>query len=135
MPTILSKGYKIPSNGERDWWQTLADDITRVNNHNHDGANSEKITASNVTKIETTILPSDWIAVGDGTFKQTKTLPALIFFPQVSVRVHVVKEVITGGVPANVAQEEIIGCVSVETTTQYSIYVNDNTLTLKVVYA
>jgi hypothetical protein len=64
---ILSNGYKLPETGDFGdvWFPALEDNITRVNSHNHDGNNSEKLSSTNVASFVQTILSGDFVPSGD----------------------------------------------------------------------
>lgn len=127
MPIILSKGYKLPQNGERGWWQVLIENWTRVNSHKHDGNDSEKILTSNLDKLETTVDSANWVAATDGLHTQRITLPGGVTFPKVAIKVYTMSG-------ANVV-EEIQPKITRFSNTQFDIFVNDNSLSLKVIYA
>lgn len=73
----LSNGYKLPQDGDLGdvWFDALEDNITRVNDHSHNGADSEKLTADAVLAYTDTIANGDFTLDVD-VYKVTKTLPA-----------------------------------------------------------
>ncbi len=57
MSTTLSNGYKLPENGDlgSSWFPDLEFDIQRLNDHSHNGIDSNKLTASSISLITETI--------------------------------------------------------------------------------
>lgn len=128
MPTLTSKGYKLPQNGERgSWWQNLLDNWIRMDGHKHDGLDSQLLDARNITKTTQDILAAGWIDVGDGTYEQEVTLPTNITFTKISPTF-----IVNGG-----SEDGATVMVSLKkfSATSYKVQVNDNTLSLKVIYA
>lgn len=64
---VLSNGYKLPETGDFGdvWFPALEDNITRVNSHNHDGSNSEKLSSINIASVVQTVLAGTFSASGD----------------------------------------------------------------------
>lgn len=64
---ILSNGYKLPETGDFGdvWFPALEDNIQRVNDHNHDGNNSEKIPSTSMEATVQSVLSGDFGASGD----------------------------------------------------------------------
>lgn len=79
---VLSNGYKLPETGDFGdvWFPALEDNITRVNSHNHDGSNSEKLTSANIAAVRQTVLSADFIDQGNGEFRATVAMPAGVLF-------------------------------------------------------
>lgn len=127
MATTLSKGYKLPVKGERNWWGTLTDNWTRMNGHSHDGLDSALVLSSNISKVTSDISSASWGSATDGIYTQRITFPTGITFPKVAIRVYAT----TGGV----VTDEVFPKIVRFSDTQFDISVNDNSLDLKVVYA
>lgn len=127
MAENLPKGYKKPTNGDRDWWGILVANWTRIASHNHDGLNSEKLNSASIEKMVSDVEAVNWTVVGDGTFKQTLNLPTGISYPKVNPIFYV-----NGGPNDGV---QAFPKVKKLTATQLEVFVNDNSLALKVVYA
>lgn len=121
----LSYGYVKPETGDRGtvFWPALEDNIQQINDHNHDGLNSAKLLSSAVTAVTQTVLAASWSAQGGGTYKQTVTMPAGMAYDDYGI---VVKLSVLGHV--------IYPTIEKVTATTYDIYINDNTLALKVLY-
>ena len=125
MSTTLSNGYKKPTAGDTDFWTQLEDNITRVNDHTHDGTDGEKLLAKDITKSTTTILAASWSAdAGGSTFTNSVTMPTGHLFDNAVIMVVDTDngDVIHPGIDKTGASA-------------FTITVNDNTLNLKVIYA
>jgi hypothetical protein len=130
MPTTLSKGYKVPSTGERGtWWTNLTDNWTRVNSHVHDNSDSARVECKNLTHGSNTILAASWAATTGqaGTYEQTITVPSGYDVATVTMSFYVN----SGSESGNM----IFPTITKVTATTYKIYINDNSLDLKVLYA
>lgn len=57
MSTVLSNGYRLPENGDlgSSWFPDLAFDIQRLNDHTHNGIDSNKLTPTSTTLITETL--------------------------------------------------------------------------------
>lgn len=129
MSTTLSKGYKNPDTGDRgsSWFPDLNFNISRINAHSHDGSDSEQIAASNLTKSSATILAASWGSdLGGSTYQQTITLPAGYDMDDVQM-----KFIISGGTYDGT---EVFPEVVKQSSTTYTVEINDNTQTLVVLY-
>lgn len=86
---VLSNGYKLPETGDFGdvWFPSLEDNITRVNSHNHDGTNSEKLTSANISAVYQTELSASFIDQGGGVFRATVNTPAGVLFDDTMVMV------------------------------------------------
>jgi len=80
---ILSFGFKKPQSGDRGsiWFPALEFDIQRLNDHTHDGINSNKIPSSSVTVISQ-IIPVSWTLNGTANYDQTVTMPSGFTFDE-----------------------------------------------------
>jgi len=133
MATTLSYGYKLPVTGEKGatFFPALEDNITRVNSHTHDGANSPLIspsafsTTAVLANFKSTIAAGSWAAVSGhtGLYKQTVNVPAAV----TEVNNYTVYVYTSTGARLNLTIERV-------SATSYDIYINDNTLTLTAVY-
>jgi hypothetical protein len=94
----LSKGYKLPETGDfgNEWFPALEDNITRLNAHNHDGTNSEKLNSSAITAQTTTVLAAAFSSVGTDLYRASVTLPTgmLVATTSIVVRDPATKETI-----------------------------------------
>lgn len=127
----LSYGYKKPETGDRGsiFWPALEFDIQRLNDHNHDGANSQKLVASSVQGIADTIAAAGWVAVAGqpGTFSQDITMPPNTLFDDYGFDFRIT----TAG--PDVGKQIHLTVVKLAAA-QYRIFGNDSSLALRVLY-
>lgn len=122
---VLSFGYKKPQTGDKGsiFFPALEFNIQRLNDHNHDGSNSNKLPASSIVGVNQTVLAAGWTDIGDGNFEQTITVPAGIdldsHYPEIA-------EANTGDV--------LFLSINKLSTTQFKVTANDDTLDLLVSY-
>lgn len=126
MPTTLSNGVRVPSDGDRDWYEIIEEALAILNNHTHDGDDSEQLPSSIISKATQDVLAANWVSQGEGTYKQTLTLPTNYTWNDMQVRFY-----INGG--AQDGNEVLLSVKKVSATT-FDIFINDNTLALKAVY-
>ena len=121
----LSYGYKLPQSGDKGspLFTALENNITRLNDHSHNGTNSTLLTAQSITGVQGTILAAGWAAYGGpvGHYRQAVTLPAGFDFDKVGISIR------SSGNYVYATIEKI-------SATQYYIYSIDNTLTLTALY-
>ena len=130
MSTTLSKGYVIPATGERGtWWTDYNNNFTRVNGHTHDNSDSARIDAKNLAHGTSTIANASWAATAGqaGTYEQTITVPSGYDMATVTMAVYVNSGAEVGSL--------IFPTITRQSSTTYKIFINDNTLDLKVIYA
>lgn len=125
MSTVTSKGYRKPSTGDRGTWFTdLEFNIDRVDAHNHNGTNSEKILTRDLTATTSTILNTDWGSdLGFSTYQATVTFPTGVVFENHSITFI-----------DNNTGDQVFPTVTKASATTMNVQVNDNTLELKVIY-
>lgn len=128
---VLSFGYKQPETGDRGsvWFPALNFDVQRLNDHNHDGTNSTKLTGAAITGLTgPTILAAGWVAVAGqaGTYSQDVNMPAGTLYDD-----YVPTFRIFGGGSAG---KLLALTVNKLAGAQYRIFINDNTLDLSVLY-
>ena len=124
MATTLSKGYKLPSTGERAFFDELEDNIELMNSHSHNGTDGELIQVKYLQKSTATILAADWTATTgqSGTYEQTVNLPSGYLMDSTEI-----KFMDGSGHPLFLSVEKV-------DSTSYKVFINDNTLTLTAVY-
>lgn len=120
MSVTLSNGYKQPETGDRGntFFPDLEDNIQRVNDHTHNGTNSEKLTAQSIEVSTFTINPGDWSLHTNGLYRSLVTLTGLEFDEKII-------QLVSGN---NI----IYGDVEKVTVNTMYVYVNDNSLTVTV---
>jgi len=121
----LTYGYKKPETNDLGpvVFPALEDNIDRLNSHNHDGSNSSKIPTSSLTHATQSIPAGSWALVAGGLYKQTVTLAASLNFDNLSLQFR-----LSSG-------DLVYPTVVRVSTSQYDIYLNDNTETLTAVYS
>jgi hypothetical protein len=121
----LSNGYKKPQTNDKGstLFTALEFDIQRLNDHNHDGSNSNKLDATSITTVAATILAANWVAFGPtGHYRQQVTLPAGLDFDQISISMR------------TSAGAYIYATIEKVSATQYYVYTTDNTLDFMAAY-
>ena len=75
----LSNGYKLPEDGDLGdvWFDALEDNIQRLNDHSHNGVDSEKLDTSSIEALSSTLSVGDFSIVGD-EYRASVTLPSLM---------------------------------------------------------
>lgn len=123
MATTLSNGYIKPDTGDRGnvFFPALESNIERVNDHNHDGANSEKLTASSIEAILDTINPGDWVLQASGLYRALVSMSGSLEFD-------------TKGIQLRANNKPIYADMEKVTNNSFYVFVNDNTLTITVLY-
>lgn len=126
MSTTLSKGYKKPDTGDRgsSFFPDLEDNITRINAHEHDGADGEKVKSKNLASTTSTIASANWGAdSGGSTYSTTVTLPTGVTYEN-----HVLSFI------DDATGDRIFPTVTKASSTTMTVTVNDNNLDLTIVY-
>lgn len=74
----LTNGFKLPETGDFGdvWFPALEDNINQINDHTHNGTDSEKIASTGVEAQKVTILSGAFANQGDGYWRATVTFPA-----------------------------------------------------------
>jgi hypothetical protein len=126
MSTTLSNGYKKPSVGDRNWYDDIEENIQRINDHTHDGVDSEVLPITSISKVTQSVLAASWSSQGEGTYKQTLTLPTDYTFNNAQIKFYVDGGTYDGQV--------VLLSVRKVSATTFDVYINDNTMALKAVY-
>lgn len=126
MSSVLSYGYKLPSTGDRGatFFPDLEDDITQLNDHDHNGTNSALLTISAIAITTQAIASGSWAATSGGTYKQTVTLPGSLTYDAISMEFR-----LTTG------KHIIFPTIEKVSSTSYDIYINDNTQGVTAIYS
>jgi hypothetical protein len=121
----LSHGFKKPETGDKGavFFPALEDDIQQMNDHNHNGTNSEKLFSSAVVVVRQAVLSAAWGSVGGGTYSQVVTMPAGMNYDDYHV---MFKDTASG--------DQLFPTVRKTSATTYTVFVNDNSLNLTAVY-
>ena len=78
---VLSNGYKLPEDGDFGdvWFPAIEDNIQRLNDHDHDGLNSNKLESKNIAATNVTVASGSFSAFGNG-FRATVNMPTGLSF-------------------------------------------------------
>lgn len=123
----LSYGYQLPDAGDKGdtLWTALELNITRLNTHNHDGTNSQKLSVSNFTTVKQSLVSSDWATYGGptGFYRQTVSIPAGFTWDDFIIEFR------------DASSGEVLKLSSQKIdNTHYYLYITDNTLNVTAVY-
>lgn len=117
----LSKGYKKPQNPDTGdvWFPALELDIQMLNDHNHDGVNSQPL----ATLVQS-ILAASWVVApqGGGLYRQLLTVPTGLSYD--TCEIWVLRS--TG--------ERAYPTLERASSTTFYLYTNDNSLAYSVQY-
>lgn len=74
---ILSKGFKLPETGDFGdvWFPAMEDNIQQMNDHTHNGVDSEKISSVDLEVHSTTVVSASFADQGDGYYRATVSVP------------------------------------------------------------
>lgn len=132
MSTTLSYGYKKPADGETGatFYPDLNTNAQLANDHVHDGVTGTRLNSSTSQKTYTILSAANWVSAGNGLYYQyisyvgdfnASTNPPCITFYFHS---------------GTYAGSQVALTVEAGTSNQQGkVYINDNTQSLKVVYA
>lgn len=122
----LSYGFYKPQTGDKGsvFFPRLEDNFQKLNDHTHDGANSSKITAASSNVVTQAVASGSWALVSLGTYKQTVTLPAALAYDNIVIGF---RDAATGH-PLSLSVQKV-------SSTQYDVFINDNSLNLTAVYS
>lgn len=120
----LSFGFKKPQTNDKGpvVFPAMEANIQQVNDHDHDGANSKQLSAIAVAGQAVSVLAANWVAVGDGQYRQQVTLPAGFDFDKVYISFRLA------------SGDYVYPTILKVSATQYWVYTNDNSLTYTAVY-
>jgi hypothetical protein len=131
MATTLSYGFEKPATGDKGtvFWPALEDNIQQLNDHTHNGTNSARLTSVGSQATVQSVTAVGWSSVGDGLYRQLVTLPAALtavggVYNDYKIQIR------------NAAATERVLLLPVEkvSTTTFYVWINDNTIALKVIY-
>ena len=135
---LLTKGYykpeaNDPSEGAAGvgWFNSMAENMQRLNDHNHDGVNSQALSTAAISRYTSTVLPADWVNDGGGNYHADVTVPAGIsgaVAPLNDVDSYVMNFIIAA------TGERILPTITKLTSTTFRVAQNDPTITLTILY-
>jgi len=76
---VLSNGYQLPEDGDLGdvWFDALESNIQRLNDHSHNGVDSEKLSTSSIEALSVTIDSGDFTLVGT-EYETLVAMPSLV---------------------------------------------------------
>lgn len=128
MPTTLSYGYIKPQTGDKgsSFFPVLEQNIQQVNDHTHNGTNSAPLTPASVASVAQTLLAANWVLVSGGLYRQLVTMPGSFQFENQFMRFLLNTAPYVG--------HEIYPSLEKVTANTFYVYINDNTMDVKVLY-
>lgn len=121
----LSHGYLKPQTGDKGsvFFPALEVDIQQLNDHNHNGVNSELIQSSSIVATTQDLLSASWVSVGGGSFRQLVMMPGAMQYDNHCI---IAKMTVTG--------LQYYPTIEKVTANTFYIYINDNSLDVTVYY-
>mgnify|MGYP003650924086 CR=1 FL=1 len=119
----LSNGYLLPDTGDRGsaWFPAIESNIQRLNDHNHNGSNSEKLNSESTASLTDQILPASWAVQPSGLYRATVSMPGSLEFDTKIIQLR------TNNKPLHGDMQKV-------TSNSFYVFVNDNSLTVEVIY-
>lgn len=120
----LSYGYKRPQTGDQGstLFTALADNITRLNDHDHDGSDSAQLSAASVIAITATIAAGSWSATSQGNYRQLVTLPGTLDYDEINIGIK------------NSSGHWVFPTIEKVSDNSFYVYTNDNSTLFTAVY-
>lgn len=119
----LSNGYLLPETGDRGsvWFPALESNIQQLNDHNHNGSNSEKLNSESFAGLTDQILPVAWAVQPSGLYRAAVLMPGSLEFDTKLIQLR------TNG-------KALLADIERVTSNSFYVYVNDNALTVDIIY-
>lgn len=82
MALTLSKGFIKPQDGDPGsvWFDALETNVQKVNDHTHNGTDSQALTGAAIVAQTLNFALADWGSPTDGLYSQTKTIPGSLTY-------------------------------------------------------
>ena len=132
MSSTIANGYKLPADGDKGstFFDDLESNITKISVHSHNGTDSEKLTATSVAAVSQAIAKGTWGAAdSNGIFNQAVAMSSPLEFDEVSISIRIDEA-------GHADDKQIIHPTIIKTgTSTYTIYVNDDSMSLKAIYS
>ena len=122
----LSYTFEKPVTGDKGsvFFPALERNIQKLNDHTHNGSNSSKLTSVAVVAPSSSVAAASWgVDLGDGQYRQSITVPSGVVFYEQGMQCY----------NSDTGEICYLKIVKITTTTFY-VYVNDNSLNLKIIY-
>lgn len=133
----LSYGYQKPQTGDLGsiWFPALENDIQKLNDHVHDGVGSALLTPASISKPSSTIIAANWVLGTGGNYHYVVTVPVAISAALAPANDILYYDVIAKINTAGATFGDIVHPgIERETSTTFTVFVNDNTLDLILYY-
>lgn len=123
----LSHGVKKPESGDvgAPVFSALNSNADILNDHTHNGTDSNKISSENISKPFVNLPVGSWVANAKG-FSQTVTCPGTVTLDVVSLRFRIR----TGPLANSFVQPTVVA----NSLSQFVVTVNDNSLDLECMF-
>ena len=130
MATTLSYGFQKPATGDKGsvFWPILEDNIEQLNDHDHDGVNSAKLTSAGSIATVQSVASGGWGSLSGGLYRQTVTLPAALTAVSGTYDDYAIEIRNSANGRKMFLQTEKV------TSTTFYVWCNDNSISLKVLY-
>jgi hypothetical protein len=130
MASTLSYGFVKPATGDKGtvFWPALEDNIQQTNDHSHNGSNSARLTAASSAAVSQSVASAGWSSVGGGLYRQTVTLPAALTSVGGTYDSYGIEIRNSANGRRLFLQTEKV------TSTTFYVWINDNSISLTVVY-
>lgn len=121
----LSFGFTKPQDGDKgqQHFDAMEANWQQVNDHNHEGSNSAKLTSAAFNHTSQAIADSGWTSVGNGLYRQAVTAVGGLNYENYEL----VFRNAANGDRLFLDTEKIAAA-------QFYVYINDNSLSLNVIY-
>lgn len=121
----LTYGFKKPQTGDRGptVFPAMEENIQKLNDHTHDGLNSSLLSSASIAAVTQTLLAGSWVSQGNGLYKQTVTLPGALTYSATNISFE-----------HGTTGDLLYLTVNKVSSSQYDVFINDNSIGLKVRY-
>lgn len=126
MPLLTSFGFKKPQNSERNFWDALNENTQKINDHTHNGTDSNKLALKDMSRLTSTIAPASWVAIDGqpGHFKADIIFPAGIAYSNNNVNPQF-----------SIADKAVYLSAERKSDIEMTVFINSNAHAVKIVYA
>lgn len=132
----LSYTYQKPETGDKGsvWFPAMENNVQKLNDHDHDGSNSALIPGANINRPSSTISSASWTSDGGGNYHATVTVPTAISNAATYndvIYYNLVCKINTAGATYG---DIIYPTIERETSTTFTVRVNDNSIDVIIYY-
>lgn len=136
MADTLTYGRVRPETGDTGdiWFEALEDNIDLDDAHDHDGTDSALLPPSSFAKFTSTIAAADWSDDGGGNYSKVVTVPAGISGAATYNDIKYYEIICQIGTAGSTFGDRIYPVIERESSTTFTVRVNDNTLDVLIYY-